>query len=128
MTSLSACAYAGGKFRISGGVMATITWTGSSGKKYEFTVHSKDTEFEEVGGVYVITRELNDVLSMPIYIGQTDNLSMRFDNHHKLDCFNRHDWNTVCIHKDDNEDSRFKKELDLIQTYDPICNEIGKPQ
>jgi len=106
--------------------LATFTRTGISGKKYNFNVYSKDTEFNEIGAVYFITRRAKNVEGefrhTPIYIGQTGDLSVRFDNHHRLDCFKRHNWNCICVHRDDNESSRLKKESDLIDAYDPPCN------
>jgi predicted GIY-YIG superfamily endonuclease len=107
--------------------MATLTLSGISGQKYEFIIYSKDTDFHAVGAVYAITRayhKLNEIKSSHhlIYIGQTDDLSQRFDYHHQLNCFNRHKWNRICIHLDENETSRLEKERDLIDNYDPICN------
>jgi len=104
----------------------TINLTGVSGNQYVFEVYSKDTTFNAVGGVYAITsRQQNDQGGFShtrIYIGQTDNLSTRFDNHHRLDCFNRKNWNCICVHRDDNESSRLEKERDLIDNYDTPCN------
>lgn len=57
-----------------------------------------------------------------IYIGQTGDLSTRFDDHHKADCFTSHKANCICTHCDDDEDSRLAKEQDLIAYYNPPCN------
>jgi predicted site-specific integrase-resolvase len=57
-----------------------------------------------------------------IYVGQTEDLSTRFDNHHKEACFDKHNKNCVCVHGEEDEDTRLEIEKDLIDKYDPPCN------
>jgi hypothetical protein len=99
---------------------------GTSKKTYNFTVYPKSTTFTAVGGIYAITRryqkEDGKFSHDTIYIGQTGNLSERFDNHHRIACFNRHNWTSICVHRDDNEQSRLAKEKDLIGSQNPPCN------
>jgi hypothetical protein len=106
--------------------MATLVLTGISGSSYTFTVYSQDTVFAAVGGVYAITRRYQkpdgNFTHDIIYIGQTSNLSERFDTHHRLDCFNRRNWNCICAFSDADESSRLTRERDLIDAYDPPCN------
>lgn len=105
----------------------TLTFTGESGKKYVFDVYPSDADFPEFGAVYVITRRykhtLGDIVySKPIYIGECEDVSKHFDNHPRINCFKRKNWNCICIHKDDTESSRLKKERDLIDQHHPFCN------
>ncbi len=104
-----------------------ITYTGQSGTIYQFEIHSWDAPFDEVGAVYIITRRTvkpeGGGTHVRIYIGQTADLSERFDNHHKISCFEQHNANCICIHVDDNENSRRTKEADLIAVYRPPCND-----
>jgi hypothetical protein len=103
--------------------LGTIILTGASGTKYVFHIYDKNTTFQKFGAVYAITRkEDNSLTHNIIYIGHTGDTSERFDNHHRIDCFNRNKWNRICIHSDDSEKSRLKKESDLIEKYDPPCN------
>ena len=107
--------------------IATLTLTGISGTKYQFNVYPLGTNFKATGAVYAITKRTvkpDDGGSHDeIYVGQTHDISERFDNHHKADCFTRYNANCVCIHQDDNENSRLAKENDLIQAYDLPCND-----
>ena len=57
-----------------------------------------------------------------IYVGQTEDLSIRFDNHHKQDCFDRHNKNCICVYGEQDENNRLLIEQDLIETYGPPCN------
>jgi hypothetical protein len=105
---------------------ANLPLTGASGTTYDFSVHSKDVTFKALGAVYAITKRYkksddkfgHDV----IYIGQTKDLSTRFYDHHREVCFDRNNWNCICVHLDSNESSRLKKESDLIEKHDPPCN------
>ena len=104
-----------------------ITSTGQSGTIYQFEAYSWDAPFDEVGVVYIITgrtvKPEGGGTHARIYIGQTADLSERFDNHHKISCFERHNANCICIHVDNNENSRRTKEADLIAGYRPPCND-----
>jgi len=107
--------------------LGTMTLTGKSGKQYSFEVYPWGTTFSAVGAVYYISKRTPKVDGgadhAKIYIGQTNDLSERFDNHHKADCFTKHGANAISVHRDDNEDSRLAKESDLIADHNPPCND-----
>ena len=107
--------------------IGAIKLTGWSGMEYNFEVYSLDTSFESVGAVYAITKRTARIDGSGthdiVYIGQTGDLSERFDDHHQADCFKRHMANCVSIHLDDNETSRLAKEADLIGKFSPDCND-----
>ncbi len=106
--------------------IGTITLTGSSGKKYKFNIYPYSTQFETVGAVYYISKRTEKAdgsgSHSKIYIGQTGDLSERFDNHHKESCFKKHGANCISIHQEPDEDKRIEIEQDLIDAYDPPCN------
>ncbi|MDE2462124.1 MAG: GIY-YIG nuclease family protein [Alphaproteobacteria bacterium] len=106
--------------------MATIAFTGKSKKRYKFTVHPLGTEFKSVGAVYFITSrkktKSGSYVHTRIYVGETGDLSERFDNHHKEKCFKKHGANCICIHREEDEDARLEIEQDLIDLCDPPCN------
>lgn len=106
--------------------LRTIVFTGASGARYQFDIYSWDTEFNAVGAVYFITRRTvsrGKSSHQRIYVGETGDLSTRFDNHHKVDCFEEYQANCKCIHRDGNKRSRLAKEEDLIENYNPPCND-----
>ena len=106
--------------------LGKLTLRGASGQTYEFEVYAFDSDFNAVGAVYAITRraqkEDGGYDHTIIYIGETSDLSTRFDGHHKEDCFVQHNANCTCIHRDDGESPRRAKEADLIANYNPPCN------
>src|SRR5437773_9655513 len=105
------------------GQMATATviaLKGASGQTYEFEVHPWGTQFNPVGAVYVVLQTRTDGL---IYVGQTGDLSERFDKHHKKSCFDQHNKTHIGVHVDSSERSRLGQESDLIAGYNWPCND-----
>lgn len=107
--------------------IAEIELIGCSGKKYTFSIYPITTSFVSLGGVYYISKRV-DIKGIGnhthIYLGVTDNLSTRFDNHHKQDCFEKDQANCVSILLCDDEDERFEIEKDLLCNYNFKCNEV----
>jgi len=104
-----------------------ITYQGASGKDYIFKVYEKSTTFNDVGAVYLITKSQYKKAKdrwyhSLIYIGQTQDLSARFDNHHKENCFKEKQYNRICVYRVNGEKTRLKVEKDLLDNYDPPCN------
>jgi len=109
------------------GKLGTMKLTGASGTEYSFDVYPIENSFNPVGAVYYISKRTQKTDGTGfnhsnVYIGQTGDLSERFDNHHKSNCFSQHNANCVSIHQDESEDSRLDKEADLIKAYQPPCN------
>ena len=106
--------------------LGTMTLTGASGNKYEFNVYPLGTEFNVIGAVYYVSKRTVKADGggehSKIYIGQTSDMSERFDNHHKADCFNRYGANCLSTHREDNEENRLSIESDLLEAYNPPCN------
>ncbi len=105
--------------------VGTLTLTGESGKKYEFTVYGMGTAFISVAAVYAVTKRVKDsddsYTHSTIYIGETSDLKEQFENHHKQDCFDEKKANCVCVHPDDSQLSRLEKESDLLKNYSCPC-------
>jgi len=90
----------------------TVTATGRSGKTYTFTEYSIGTEFKSVGGVYMFLKGRD-----PVYVGQTGDLSERFDDHHKARTIRGHGANVICVQVVSSERERLAIEQDLLANY-----------
>ena len=101
----------------------TIDWTGQSGQKYRYWIYPIGTTFTAVPGNYIFARETEPARFRPIYIGETSDLSERFDNHHKMACIKRHAATHIHVHQNDGgQVSRRQEESDLIAKWNPTCN------
>lgn len=104
-----------------------VTFFGESGTEYQFTVYSADTEFNNIGAVYIFCKvsiddELNFIL-VPLYIGETGKLGDRIANHEKWDCVNREGCQFICVKAISRREVRLDVETDLRHKYTTPCNE-----
>jgi hypothetical protein len=107
------------------GKIADVTFTGASRTLYEFTAYSLDTIFKAIGAVYIFTkRTVHDDRGSHerLYIGQTSDLSERFENHEKWPCISEYSVNCICVHPESNEQTRINIETDLRNNNDIPCN------
>lgn len=101
----------------------TITWQGQSGKSYKYWVHRLPPNFVAKPGNYIFAREVSPDRFVPVYIGETSDLSERFDNHHKAQCIGRNGATHIHAHVNSGgEMARRSEESDLIARWRPTCN------
>lgn len=99
-----------------------VTVKGVSGAQYNFEVYSWGTSFNAVGGLYLVLKKQPTGKYSLLYVGQTGDLSERFDNHHKQSSFDRHGKTHIAVRGEGTEKTRLSIETDLIQNYQPVCN------
>lgn len=99
----------------------TIKLKGVSGRTYDFDVFPWGTTFKPLGAVYTVMKK-NGANFTILYIGQTGDLSERFDNHHQRPCFDRNGKTHIGVHLESTESQRFEIEIDLVRNYSPTCN------
>ena len=100
--------------------MSTVTWTGQSGKKYPFELYSIGTTFNAVAAVYIFTKKKTDGRWASIYIGETSNLSERFDNHHAMPCIKRNGATHICVYTEGMGNSQQRKAVERDLLASPI--------
>ena len=104
-----------------------VTFTGVSGRKYEFTAWTIDPNFldvgafRDVGAVYIFTRRDGNHYRA-LYIGQTEALRTRLSNHEQWACVRKHGVNSICIHPENNSRTRLEIERDIRDAVRPPCN------
>lgn len=104
--------------------IGTITLKGCSGQNYEFSIYPLGTNFKSIGGVYYISKRIDKTHSH-IYLGTTEDLSSRFDDHHKQRCFNRNGANCISVHVNQSKEGRELIEKDILCKYNFACNETN---
>ena len=110
-----------------------LTLDGISGKQYLFDLFSFDDfselkdAFQSRPAIYVFTRRRlveNGYTHDLVYLGETKDLSTRFEYHHKEQCISAHHANCIGIHGTSiDENERKSVEKDILSTYDFPCNE-----
>jgi hypothetical protein len=99
-----------------------FTIKGKSGATHIFDIYTPDTTFNNVGAVYVFTRRYQGTDSKftheIIYCGKTEDLSTRFNNHHKAGEIKKKNANCLCIKVATTENERTKIEEDILMCTD----------
>lgn len=102
--------------------IGTVLLEGCSGKTYNFDIYLIGTNFRVLGAVYFISKR-EDGNHQRIYLGITEDLSTRFDNHQKQDCFEKHNANCISIHLNESKEQRELIEKDILCKYSFPCND-----
>jgi hypothetical protein len=101
----------------------TILWDGKSGKEYKYWIYEIGHPMKAVPGNYCFAKETNPNTWTPIYFGETEDLSERFDHHHKIDCLRRNGSTHIHTHTSSaGKEVRCEEETDLINRWTPPCN------
>ena len=103
----------------------TIKLDSCSGSLYEFDVYPIGTNFKALAAIYFISKRNDDSSHSGIYLGITDDISNRFNKHHKEDCFNEHNANCISILINSSEEEREMIEKDILCKYNFPCNEVN---
>ena len=108
----------------------TMDWEGTSGKLYKYGIYTIGTELKAEAGNYIFAKKrpigerapLSREEWTPLYIGETEDLSTRFGNHHKKACTRKYGATHIYAHHNSSAPVRLAEEADLIEQWDPICN------
>lgn len=101
----------------------TIDWVGASGTQYTYYIYPIGTSLKEEPGNYVFAKEIKPGTFLQIYIGETEDLSERFDSHHKMPCIKLNGATHITVHMNSTSAQvRRAEEKDLIDRKIPVCN------
>ena len=108
-------------------IIEFVDFKGASGRPYNFKAYELHTRFKALGAVYIFANRMARTYGVTnyevIYIRETGNISERFDSHHKADCINQKKADCICIYLEGDSDKRLAIEGDLIDNYNPPCND-----
>jgi hypothetical protein len=100
---------------------STVVLQGRSGATYQFWVYPWGESFKSAAGLYAVLRD-DGTSWVVLYVGQTGDLSVRFDNHHRLGDFHRYRKTHIAARIEESEQRRLMIEADLCAFYTPPCN------
>jgi hypothetical protein len=101
------------------GSFGQFVFIGQSGQKHLFDLYLWGTTFEPFAAVFVVMDATTNTI---IYIGESADMSEGIKNHPKAEIFSQYLANCICIHADDDAESRRAKFQDLVTRYSPIGN------
>lgn len=98
-------------------------------------------ESRKIGGYYFSVFKIHDPLPSwhavyvvlrgdhVIYVGQTEDedVRQRMFNHEKWPCFQKYNADTICLYREYDSSKRRMVENDLINQFDPPCNDPFLP-
>jgi len=103
----------------------TILWPGISGREYKYWIYPIGTSFKGEPGNYIFAKQSSPGYWTPCYVGESENLDKRLENHEKESCARK--YGATHIHAHLNKSgikTRIAEEKDLINKWKPVCNEI----
>jgi hypothetical protein len=101
----------------------TIDWPGASGQTYRYWIYRMGTALQAKPGNYIFAKETSPGRWAPIYAGETGDLDLRFDNHHKATCITRNGATHIHAHVSSaDEKVRRAEEADIVAKWNPTCN------
>lgn len=100
----------------------TIVWVGKSGVQYTYWIYPIRAPLAAKGGNYIFSKQGQDGLWYPLYIGQTGNLSERFDDHHKAARIIGAGATHIHARLNAEKTARLAEESDLVSHWRPSCN------
>lgn len=106
--------------------LGSVSAKGKSGTSYTFGVYELGTRFKAIAGTYIYAKRYkkgNKYEYSAIYIGHTENLSTRFNDHHKKECIESNDANCICVRSAKTKESAKIVEQDLLGAINTPCND-----
>lgn len=97
--------------------LGNINAQGASGAQYQFALYAIGTKFKPLPAVYVFLNGNN-----PVYVGETADLSERFDYHHKAQEIRVNGADRIGVMIQHDGRRRLAIERDLLLNYRWPCN------
>ena len=99
----------------------TCTWSGKSGREYEYRIYKLPPKFKALAGNYIFAKETGPAEWAPIYISETGDL--RF-HQQEMQRIREHGATHIHAHENDaGETARREEAEDLVAQWNPPCNQ-----
>lgn len=63
--------------------MSKVNWPGASGKRYEYSILTMNSDWNKVAGNYIFAKEISPGLWKALYAGETENFNSRMTPNHE---------------------------------------------
>jgi hypothetical protein len=103
-----------------------VSFTGTSGRTYEFRIYVWETRFKSLPGVYLVASRSMEPGGSPqystLFVGPADDLSKALKAHARGECFQLHYANVIGVLQEADAKAREQIAADLIGALRPPCN------
>ena len=107
----------------------TVGLKGASGKVYSFHACGLESDLNDVGAVYALTKRTifdnGKAFFEIVYLGQTERLGTAIAKHREGLWVLEHECNSVCVHLEEDVMKRIGKIDDLAKYYSPKVASFG---
>lgn len=111
--------------------MQTANWIGKSGRKYDFELYPRGTEFKSIGGVYVLCNLISARQLRALYVGETKSFHDRLNacafTHDGFKRAARIGFTHITVLRCADDALRLAIETDLRHALNPVCNRESIP-
>jgi hypothetical protein len=102
----------------------TVMWPGDTGLFYKYEIYPIETTFVATPGNYIFAKEATPHHWTPVYVGETHDLSLRFDARHRGECITKYGATHIHAHVNDSGNkARQDEECAIRRQWKPPCNE-----
>jgi hypothetical protein len=102
-----------------------VYWRGLAGTQYKYFYYPLTQSLKAIAGNYIFAKIVNGQW-FAVYVGETQDLSTRFDAHHAWECIQKNGVTHIHAHgSSDDAQVRRDEETDLRQYLKPPCNLQG---
>jgi hypothetical protein len=99
-----------------------VSFLGNSRTVYKFGVYTLDTNFTDIGAVYIFCSTNAKGQHQPRYVGATGELGHHIQDYNQWPRIRQCDVKCICVRVDKSESSRASIASDLIAYYNPVGN------
>ena len=100
------------------------TWTGQSGKEYQYQIHPLGMVFKPEPANYILCSEAEGGGWVPLYIAQTRDVHQRLEGSENQEHAMQQGATHIHVHlASGSQAARCTEERDLILRWRPVCNE-----
>lgn len=102
----------------------THNWSGKSGQEYVYRIYKLPPRLKTLPGNYIFAKQTSVGGWVAVYVGETDNLRERFDQHDALPCIRQHEATHLHAHATEGDETARRSEVDdLVAIWQPPCND-----
>jgi hypothetical protein len=104
--------------------MKQCKWRGISGIEYAYNIYPLNTDWDDLPGNFIITKETSPHRWFPIYIGRTKSFKDKLPFFSGIPCVKSQHPTHIHTHTNNSDSGSLIEERDLLDNYSMPCQDI----